>query len=90
MVSFGPPGLARQTTPVWLTGPDGTAVTLHNRKRGVNIAGNYQNTLLVDGPGALSDFIGKAGNGSWTLRAADYAPGDVGVLNSWGVHLLCR
>lgn len=35
--------------------------------------------------GALSAFIGENPNGTWTLRIADDAGGDAGILNSWSL-----
>jgi subtilisin-like proprotein convertase family protein len=77
---------------ITLESPNATIVTLHNASGGSadNIIGNYEATLTVDGPGALADFIGGPGNGTWTLTVDDGAFGDTGTLNSWGIHLTCQ
>ncbi|HOX42295.1 MAG TPA: proprotein convertase P-domain-containing protein [Myxococcota bacterium] len=76
---------------VTLRSPTGTVVTLHNRTGGGddNIVGTYETTLFTDGPGELEDFLGLAGQGTWTLTAQDWFKGDAGTLNSWGIHLQC-
>ncbi len=48
-----------------------------------NIVGTYPTTLTVDGPGALTDFIGQSTSGTWTLFVSDNADLDTGTLNSW-------
>jgi len=75
-----------------LQAPDGTTVTLHNRtgSSGDDVIGNYEITLPVDGPGALSDFVGGPGNGTWTLTIEDWVGLDSGTLNTWGIHLTCQ
>lgn len=74
-----------------LQNPGGTSVTLHNQSGGSanDIIGTYPTTLTVEGPGALADFSGQSGQGTWTLTAADAYSGDNGTLNSWGLHLVC-
>jgi subtilisin-like proprotein convertase family protein len=75
-----------------LTSPGSTTVQLKLQNPGDSdndIVGNYEQTLVVDGPGSLSDFLGEAGNGTWTLVAHDWYSTDTGTLNSWAVHLDC-
>jgi len=57
---------------------------------GTNITGNYEATLTVDGPGALSDYLGEDAFGVWILTAQDHWTPDQGVLNRWTVHLTCQ
>jgi len=73
---------------VTLTSPTGVVVTLHNRSGSSadNIIGNWPESLVVDGPGNLSDYIGSHNAGDWVLFVSDNAGSDTGVLNSWGLH----
>jgi len=75
---------------VTLITPAGDSVVLHNRSGSSanDIAGNYPETLEVDGPGALTDLAGTPVNGVWTLHVADTAGSDTGTLQSWGLHLM--
>jgi subtilisin-like proprotein convertase family protein len=75
---------------VKLTSPGGTTVVLHNRTGGTadDIVGNYPGTLVVDGPGALADFLGESVVGDWTLTVIDYQFGAMGTFHSWGLNLL--
>lgn len=76
-----------------LTSPAGTTVMLKANSptdSGVNVIGNFPATLPVEGPGALSDFRGQAGAGTWTLTIHDWYKGDTGTLNTWALHLTCR
>jgi uncharacterized repeat protein (TIGR01451 family) len=50
-----------------LIDPVGTRVTLHNQTTSA-MSGTYDLTRSADGPGALSDFVGTLGNGTWSLR----------------------
>jgi len=66
-------------------------VTLHNLTGSISddIVGNWPETLSVDGPGALEDFLGNEVQGDWTLNVADTQYGAWGgILNSWGLNLL--
>jgi len=74
---------------VELVSPAGTTVRLHDRSGGSDddIAGTWDATLSVDGPGALADFAGEDALGLWTLAVSDRLAGDVGVLDSWTLHL---
>ncbi len=61
---------------VSLVAPDGTAYTLHNRTgAGTD---NINTTYNVN-------LSSEALNGTWNLRVADQAGGDVGYINSWSV-----
>jgi subtilisin family serine protease/subtilisin-like proprotein convertase family protein len=73
---------------VLLTGPDGTAVTLHDHSGAGtgNLIGNWPAMLNVDGPGSLDDYRQRSNKGGWTLRVIDDIPGNSGTLNSWGLH----
>ncbi len=75
---------------VELKSPAGTVVRLHNRSGSSsdNILGNYPGTLVVEGPGALADFVGESIVGDWTLRISDVVSTDTGTLNSWGLNLI--
>jgi len=73
---------------VLLTGPDGTAVTLHDHSGDgmANLTGNWEASLTVDGPGSLEDFLDLSNKGDWNLQVIDNVPGNTGILNSWGLH----
>lgn len=64
-------------------------VRLHNRtgSSADNLIGTYPTTLTVSGPGALTDFVGDAANGAWTLVVSDRASQDTGTLVSWCLKL---
>ncbi len=74
---------------VELTSPSGTTVRLHDRTGGSteDIIGDWDGTLTVDGPGALSDFFGEDASGTWTLLVSDNASTDIGTLVSWGLDI---
>ena len=71
-----------------LTSPSGEFSVLHNRSgdSAQNLVGNYEATLVVDGPGALADFEGVFNRGDWTLRVSDGQLGQSGTLVSWGLN----
>jgi subtilisin-like proprotein convertase family protein len=73
-----------------LISPGGTVVRLHDRSGGDadDLTGNWPATLVVDGPGALGDFLGQDIHGTWLLHVMDAAPGNAGVWRSWGLNLL--
>jgi len=75
---------------VVLTSPSGTSVTLHNRTGGTadNLVGNWPESLAVDGPGSLVDFLNEPIQGTWTLHVTDFQLGALGTLNSWGLNLM--
>jgi subtilisin-like proprotein convertase family protein len=64
-------------------------VRLHNKtgSSNDNIIGTFPTTIVVDGPGALTDFTGDAANGTWTLFLSDNASTDTGTLVSWCLKL---
>ncbi len=76
---------------VEVTSPEGTTVRLHNRTGTFadDIVGWYDSELTVDGPGALSDFMGESTLGEWTLFVSDAQGASFfGTLNEWCVHVL--
>jgi subtilisin-like proprotein convertase family protein len=76
---------------VEVTSPEGTTVRLHNRTGTFadDIIGWYDSELTVDGPGALSDFIGESTQGEWTLFVSDaQGAAYLGTLNEWCVQVL--
>lgn len=74
---------------VVLQGSTCAPVTLHNQSGSSadDIVGTYPTTLTVDGPGALTDCVGDAAAGTWTLSLTDSSGGDVGTLNSWALDI---
>ena len=74
---------------VKLFGPTGVEVTLHDRSGGSadDLQGNWPETLTVDGPGSLADFLGEEASGAWVLHVVDHAGADTGTLHAWGLHL---
>jgi subtilisin-like proprotein convertase family protein len=74
---------------VEVTSPEGTTVRLHNRSGGGadNLVGWYDTELAVNGPGALSDFLGESSMGEWTLWVSDNAGSDFGTVNQWCVQV---
>jgi subtilisin-like proprotein convertase family protein len=75
---------------VELTSPSGTTVVLHDRTGAIadDIVGNWPQSLIVDGPGSLADFLGESVLGTWTLAVADHQFGGIGTFNSWGLNIL--
>ena len=73
---------------VYLNGPDGTPVTLHDRSGAgtANLTGSWTATLAVDGPGSLEDYLNRSNKGDWTLQVVDNVMGNTGTLNSWGLN----
>ena len=79
-----------------LTSPGGTVLRLHNGSGSgaANLVGNYPASLIPDGGGLstgpsgdLTDFVGDASNGTWTLDIVDTFPAsDDGTLNMWCVN----
>jgi subtilisin-like proprotein convertase family protein len=67
---------------VALIGPDGTTVVLHNRS-----GGNTNNIKTTFEGEVLAAFVGKSGQGEWTLEVKDYAPRDTGTLIGWDVTI---
>ena len=88
---------------VYLSGPDGTQVSLIGSRGGEG--DNFVNTVLDDEAtlslaqgsapftgsfrpdGALSLFQGKSAAGTWTLRAADISPGNSGSILGFEVEI---
>ena len=68
---------------VVLKTPDGTAATLHDRAGGSGA--NLDVTLT--GSVALSAFIGKSANGTWTLEAKDLAAQDIGKIDALSIEI---
>ena len=62
---------------VRLRHPDGTTAVLHERQGG--------STDNIDTHYNLSNFNGRAPNGTWTLSVQDAAAGDVGRLQVWSL-----
>lgn len=75
---------------IQLTSPSGTTVTLHDFTGGIadDIVGNWPESLIVDGPGSLEDFLNEPVLGDWTLNVADHNFGATGIFHSWGLNLL--
>ena len=74
---------------ITLTSPAGTAVVLHNNSGGAldDLVGNWPETLLVEGPGSLDDFLGASPQGIWRMEVVDSTLGATGTLNSWTLNL---
>ena len=70
---------------VILTSPDGTQAVLHNRTGSStnNIIRTYNSSSYT----ALSSMMNTSTAGTWTLSVGDYAWGDIGALNRWGIGL---
>jgi subtilisin-like proprotein convertase family protein len=64
-----------------LTSPQGAVISIHNRNGGS--ADNIKKTYDVQSVPSLASLAGKAIAGDWTLKVADLAQVDTGVLNSW-------
>ena len=73
-----------------ISSPQGTLVTLHNGSGSSadDIVGNWPETLDVDGPGQLADYLGEPIAGDWTLHVVDDAGSDTGTLVAWGLNIL--
>jgi serine protease len=72
---------------VFLTGPDGTMVLLHNRTGGAadDIITTYPSPTAP--AQSLAAFNGRFSSGTWRLSVADQAAGDTGTLRSWGLNI---
>jgi serine protease len=72
---------------VFLTGPDGTMVMLHNRTGGAtaNLITTYPSRTSP--AQSLVALHGRFSSGTWRLSVADQAAEDVGVLRSWGLSI---
>lgn len=71
---------------VYLISPVGSTMWLHNRTGTTtdNIIGNYPLTLTPVSP--LNQLAGQPLDGTWTLKVSDYAAGNVGTIESWGLN----
>ncbi|AYB29974.1 proprotein convertase P-domain-containing protein [Chryseolinea soli] len=69
---------------VSLTSPQGTVISIHNRNGGS--ADNLKKIYDVQSLASLASLAGKAIQGDWTLKVADLALVDTGVLNGWKLH----
>ena len=88
---------------IWLIAPTGTTVQLFNRRGGSadnffnTVFDDAATTAVANGAAPftgtfraeelLSAFNGQDAFGTWTLRVADLAGADVGVINNWNVQL---
>lgn len=76
-----------------LISPDGVVVRLHNRTGGStdDIRTTYDDDgagTLPSGPGTLSSFDAARSVGTWTLRVADRASGDIGSIQEWSLRMV--
>ncbi|MBI2568264.1 MAG: S8 family serine peptidase [Candidatus Schekmanbacteria bacterium] len=60
--------------------PDQDAVILHNHTS-TAMVGSFDDTLAVDGPGEMDDFIGQSSRGLWWFSALDTEAADDGVID---------
>ena len=69
---------------VSLSAPDGATVVLHDGTGGSadNLVKRYTH---VDTP-SLANFLGKQGQGLWTLKVSDLAGQDRGTVQRWGLE----
>ncbi|TAJ21727.1 MAG: hypothetical protein EPO68_04220, partial [Planctomycetota bacterium] len=72
---------------VSLIGPDGTTVILHGQTGGSADNINTTYDTLTAPAQALSAFVNKPANGTWTLRIQDLAAQDVGTLTAWSLTM---
>ncbi len=73
---------------VWLMGPDGTDVVLHDHTGGSGgISGTYPDTITPEE--SLSEFNGSGGIGAWTLSIDDTRIVDQGSFVSWTLTVDC-
>lgn len=70
---------------VTLGGPDGTAVVLHDGIGGS--ADNLVQRYSQEETAALGTFLGKQGQGLWTLKVSDLVGQDRGILQLWRLEL---
>lgn len=64
-----------------LVAPNGVVFDLHSGSGGSD--DNINKTYTVES----SSLQGISARGSWKLRVGDYASGDIGTLNSWGLTI---
>jgi subtilisin-like proprotein convertase family protein len=79
-ISLGITHTYRGDLKVTLTGPDGTAVVVHNRT-----GGSADNLVLSST--AVTGFAGRPAAGTWRLLVQDLAGADVGSVNSWSLRI---
>lgn len=48
----------------------------------------FSNTRPSDGPGTLSEFMGRTGGGAWFFNTVDNASGNVGLINYLDLQLM--
>jgi subtilisin-like proprotein convertase family protein len=70
---------------VTLTGPDNTAVILHNRTGGSTDNVTTTFSIATTAAQSLTAFNGKNTSGAWKLKVQDLAAADTGTLSSWKV-----
>ncbi len=70
---------------IYLIAPNNKQVLLQNRTLGRRTA--LQTTYTVRSHPTLKQLISSSAKGSWQLWLVDYAPQDVGRLNSWELNL---
>jgi subtilisin family serine protease len=73
---------------VTLTGPDGTAVVLHDRKDSAHHPIDAIYGLTAAAAGSLGAFQGKPANGTWTLTVEDRVPLGQGRIRRFAVRLV--
>ncbi len=70
---------------VILTAPDNTQTTLHGRAGGS--ANDIQTTYLSSTHAGLASLRDSFVAGNWTMSVGDYARGDIGTFNKWGLDI---
>jgi subtilisin-like proprotein convertase family protein len=72
---------------VSLTSPDGATVLLHNRTVSNMVPFSPIYETQNASAQSLSTFLGKNGQGAWTLRIVDAVGGATGVFVGWGLRV---
>ncbi|MDZ8054402.1 MAG: S8 family serine peptidase [Aulosira sp. ZfuVER01] len=70
---------------IYLIAPNNQQVLLQNRTLGRRT--NLQTTYTVRSHPSLKQLLSSSAKGRWQLWLVDYAPQDVGQLNSWELNL---
>ncbi|OUL18563.1 peptidase S8 [Nostoc sp. RF31YmG] len=70
---------------IYLIAPNNQQVLLQNRTLGRRT--NLQTTFTVRSHPTLKQLLSSSAKGRWQLWLVDYAPQDVGQLNSWELNL---
>jgi subtilisin family serine protease len=73
---------------VTLTGPDGTAVLLHDREGSPHHPIDAIYGLTAAAAGSLGAFQGKPANGTWTLTVEDRVPLGQGRIRRFAIRLV--